>query len=68
MKPGSAKAVLPLPRAATWEEWESGRAARRALARKITGGKVLRRAQGNPRMDRLLRTLKQGERGLPFER
>ena len=67
MKPGFAKPVLPLTRAATWEEWESGRAVRRALARKITGGKILRRAQANPRKDRLLRALNRGERGLPFK-
>ncbi|MGI8435317.1 MAG: hypothetical protein ACR2NX_00185 [Chthoniobacterales bacterium] len=64
MKP--APAVPMLPRTATWEEWEAGRAARRALARAITGGQTLRRASGTPRQDRLLRRLCQGERGLPF--
>lgn len=56
-----------LPRVSTWEEWERGRAARRALSRKITGGKCLRRSAGNPRKDRLLRALNNGERGLPFQ-
>ncbi len=55
-----------LPRSCTWEEWEAGRPARRALAQKITGGKILRRAAGNPRKDALLRKLNNGERGLPF--
>lgn len=60
----SAPSVLP--RIATWEEWEAGRARRRALAMKISGGKILRRASGNPRKDALLRDLNRGERGLPF--
>jgi hypothetical protein len=55
-----------LPRVATWDEWEAGRSARRALIRRFTGGKILRRAAGNPRKDALLRRLNQGERGLPF--
>jgi hypothetical protein len=33
---------------------------------KISGGKILRRASGNPRKDALLRDLNRGERGLPF--
>lgn len=56
----------PLPRVTTWEEWEAGRAARRELSRKISGGKILRRKKGNPRKDRLLRALNNGERGLPL--
>ncbi len=63
---GGTSGSVMLPRAATWEEWEAGRAARRALARQITGGKILRRACGNPRQDALLRELNHGERGLPF--
>lgn len=62
---GNAATCLPL--VATWEEWERGRAARRALSRRITGGKILRRKEGDPRKDRLLRALNGGERGLPFE-
>lgn len=62
----SAGPIAPLPRVATWEEWECGRAARRALSRRISGGKTLRRKEGNPRQDRLLRKLNSGERGLPF--
>jgi len=34
---------------------------------RITGGKILRRVAGNPRKDRLLRRLYQGERGLSFQ-
>ncbi|MEO7724905.1 MAG: hypothetical protein ABIU29_09505 [Chthoniobacterales bacterium] len=37
----SAGPIAPLPRVATWEEWESGRAARRAFSRRISGGKTL---------------------------
>ncbi len=55
-----------LPRIATWEEWEAGRAARRALAMRITSGKILRRPDGHPRKDRLLRAIYDGERGPPF--
>ena len=62
----SRPGLQPLGRVATWEEWEQGRAARRALSRKITGGKPLRRAAGNPRKDRMLRALNNGERGMPF--
>lgn len=57
----------PLPRVATWDEWECGRSARRELSRQITGGRPLRRKRGNTRKDRLLRALNEGERGLPFE-
>jgi hypothetical protein len=56
----------PLPRAASWADWEKGRAARRELCRRLTGGKILRRERGDPRKDRLLRALNKGERGLPF--
>jgi hypothetical protein len=65
-KPIEPQSILPLPRKTTWQEWERGRAARRALAMRITGGKILRRASGHPRKDRLLRQLYDGERGLPF--
>jgi hypothetical protein len=63
---GSSR-TSPLPRVATWDEWECGRAARRELSRRISGGRVLRRNRGNPRKDRLLRALNGGERGLPFK-
>jgi len=64
--PNPASGISPLPRVTTWEEWERGRPARRALSRRISGGKVLRRAAGNPRKDRVLRELNDGQRGLPF--
>lgn len=58
--------MTALPRIATWEEWEAGRAARRALCDRLTGGRELRRISGDPRKDRLLRTLNAGQRGRPF--
>jgi hypothetical protein len=64
-RPATTDGATPLPRIATWEEWEQGRAARRALSRKIAGGKPLRRAFGNPRKDKVLRALNNGERGMP---
>lgn len=71
MKAGSSvteTSAAQLPRATTWEEWERGRAARRAIALRVTGGKELRRRSGNPRKDRLLGRLYRGQRGLPFAR
>ncbi len=62
----SSSEVQILARTCTWAEWEAGRAARRALALTITGGKILRRRAGNPGKDILLRRLNRGERGLPF--
>ena len=56
-----------LERATTWEEWERGRAARRALCDRINGGRELRRPAGDPRKDALLRRLNNGARGLPFK-
>jgi hypothetical protein len=58
--------IATLRRVTTWDEWEAGRAARRALAMQITGGNILRRSSGNPRKDALLRRLNRGDRGLPF--
>jgi len=52
-----------LERITTWEEWERGRAARRAACDRITGGRILRRESGDPRKDALLRRLNNGERG-----
>lgn len=49
--PVRAGLIPVLRRVTTWEEWETGRAARRALAVRITGGKILRRVSGNPRKD-----------------
>lgn len=66
MKVNSSQPVVMLPRATSWQQWESGRAARRALAMRITGGKILRRQAGNPRKDTWLRKLNDGKRGLPF--
>lgn len=65
--PSRASVGAPLPRVATLEEWERGRPARRALSRRISGGKILRRTRGNPRKDRLFRELNNGERGLSLE-
>ena len=65
--PNPTSPASPLPRVATWEEWERGRPARRALSRRISGGKILRRERGDLRKDRLLRELNNGERGLPFK-
>lgn len=70
MEPESNTSDLPfypLPRIASLEEWERGRAARRALSLRINGGQPLRRAKGDPRKDALLRQLFAGERGLPFQ-
>jgi len=55
-----------LERQTTWAAWELGRAARRAVVDRITGGRVLRRPSGDPRKDLLLRELNEGERGQPF--
>jgi len=62
----SAEKPVRLERVTTWEEWERGRAARRALCDRITGGRELRRLSGDPRKDELLRRLYAGARGLPF--
>ena len=50
----------------TWEDWEKGRAYRRAIAKKAVGNAPLRRESGDPEKDRLLRELNNGERGMPF--
>jgi hypothetical protein len=57
---------VKLERKTTWEEWERGRAARRAACDRVTGGRELRRPAGDPRKDALLRAINNGERGLPF--
>ena len=56
-----------LTRIISWEDWEKGRAARRAVVVKATGKTELRRPSGDPRKDALLRKLNNGERGMPFE-
>ena len=56
-----------LERVTTWDEWERGRAARRVVCERITGGRELRRPTGDPRKDALLRGLNDGRRGLPFK-
>jgi hypothetical protein len=66
--PPAPDAIAPLPRVATWEQWEAGRATRRALSAQICGGGVLRRKAGQPRKDALLRELCGGERGYPFSK
>lgn len=55
-----------LTRTISWEDWEKGRAARRAIAIKVVGPAPLRRESGDPRKDALLRKLNNGERGMPF--
>jgi len=62
----SAEKPVRLERATTWQEWERGRAARRAICDRITAGRELRRLSGDPRKDELLRRLNSGERGLRF--
>jgi hypothetical protein len=68
MSKQSDKSQKPvLTRTISWEEWERGRAYRRALVDKITGGEVLRRRAGDPGKDALLRKLNDGRRGMPFQ-
>jgi len=62
----SAEKPVRLERATTWEEWERGRASRRAICDRITAGRELRRFSGDPRKDELLRRLNSGGRGLRF--
>jgi hypothetical protein len=57
---------VPLPRVATVEEWHAGRAFRRLLAMRVNGSEPIRRPQGDPRKDAVLRELNDGERGMPF--
>ena len=64
--PLTSSSIATLPRSATWEEWQRGRAARRTLAMRLTGGKTLRREAGNPRKDAFLRSMNGGQRGQPF--
>jgi hypothetical protein len=56
-----------LKRETTWEEWERGRAGRRAFCDRLNNGRELRRAAGDPRKDALLRRLNNGARGMPFK-
>jgi len=64
----SAERPVRLERTTTWEEWERGRAARRAMCDRITAGRELRRLSGDPRKDELLRALNSGGRGPRFGR
>lgn len=57
-----------LTRTISWEDWEKGRAARRAVVVRAIGDIELRRPAGDPRKDALLRKLNNGERGMPFEK
>ena len=50
----------------TWEDWEKGRAYRRALAKRVVKNAPLRRESGDPIKDRILRELNDGQRGMPF--
>lgn len=68
---GSARPVDPwfvqLPRVATLEQWQAGRAGRRKLCERFNGGGGLRhKAGGDPRKDAVLRQLNHGERGPRF--
>lgn len=47
-------------------DWEKGRATRRAIALAAVDNAPLRRTEGDPRKDAILRTLNAGERGMPF--
>lgn len=60
------RAAPVLTRKISVEDWERGRAARRALSDWVNQGQPLRRAAGDPRKDVLLRQLNNGERGMPF--
>ena len=60
------RAAPVLTRVISMEDWERGRAARRALSDWINNGQPLRRKAGDPRKDALLRQLNDGERGMPF--
>jgi len=62
----SAEKPMRLERATTWEDWERGRASRRAICDRITAGRELRRLSGDPRKDELLRRLNAGGRGPRF--
>lgn len=62
----SAEQTPRLERATTWQEWERGRAARRAVCDRVTAGRELRRPAGDPRKDALLRRINGGERGRTF--
>lgn len=55
-----------LTRVISWEDWEKGRARRRAICQRLNGGRILRRQTGDPRKDAILRQLNGGERGAPF--
>ena len=58
--------LVPLPRVATMEQWQAGRAGRRKLCERFNGDRGLRRATGDPRKDTIMRQLNDGERGGPF--
>ena len=55
-----------LPRVATVEEWQAGRAARGLLCLMVNGPDPIRRKAGDPRKDAVLRQLNGGERGARF--
>jgi hypothetical protein len=48
------------------DDWEKGRATRRAISRAAVDKAPLRRTEGDPRKDAILRSLNNGERGMPF--
>lgn len=55
-----------LPRVATVEEWQAGRAAHRLVCMMVNGPDPIRRKAGDPRKDAVLRQLNGGERGARF--
>jgi hypothetical protein len=54
---------IPSDRPISWEDWLKGRAARRALSRRIAGSALQRRESSS---DSRLRKMFAGKRGLPF--
>lgn len=60
------EAAPKLTRVISWEDWEKGRARRRAVCERLNDGRILRRQAGDPRKDAILRRFNNGERGAPF--
>jgi hypothetical protein len=54
---------IPLDRPISWEDWLSGRRARRETSKSVAPG-IVRRPRSSS--DRRLRKLFHGQRGLPF--
>ena len=68
MKPNLTEPQAPvLGYEISWEDWEKGRSLRRTIALRATGDTALRRANGDPRKDTILRRLNNGERGMEWQ-